>query len=573
MKFWYELDGALVRTSANLADDIRDGIRQSVNVADIARDVANSFPTNDDARRYTTAELREWTSRHIRTNKTGLMNALEKLYATGFVLGRDAAGAAYSHAVLNKAAPSSDDINNFFNIDWSSWTPGNRAAANLVKPRGALSRLLDSRGATISGVNKTTLDRIGTKLADTLNRGATDETLRDAISSVIDDPRRALTIATTEMARATSVASLDSYQEFGLEQVEWLALDPCEICADNEDAGPVNVGDEFPSGDTEPPAHPNCRCSLVPVVDGADGADVADTPIEDVPAGYADGELAAIDAATGLMESGADALAVDVHPDLEVATTEVAPPVAETPVRRGPIDAATLLNKVDEVAKQREVFKDLAQTSPVGELYGTNANLNAIQKIFNADGLPQVVNDVSELTGETLYRGVNIEPDIAAVARDNFLNAKSSWQGYGVYGDGTYFTTNELVARGYAGTFKDNYDNVYQAALKPDANVIRFSSGLELIKQTEAAYAEIEQEVENDFIARGLVPNSQEWDDAKQNFLDTYLGGGPTSNVATSAIWLIKGYDAYVLDFPPNSRGFRENYTIVINRGALQVVK
>ena len=163
MKFWYELDGALVRTSANLADDIRDGIRQSVNVAEIARDVANSFPTNDDARRYTTAELREWTSRHIRTNKTGLMNALEKLYATGFVLGRDAAGAAYSHAVLNKAAPSSDDINNFFNIDWSSWTPGNRAAANLVKPRGALSRLLDSRGATISGVNKTTLDRIGTK--------------------------------------------------------------------------------------------------------------------------------------------------------------------------------------------------------------------------------------------------------------------------------------------------------------------------------------------------------------------------------------------------------------------------
>ena len=122
--------------------------------------------------------------------------------------------------------------------------------------------------------------------------------MRDAISSVIDDPRRALTIATTEMARATSVASLDSYQEFGLEQVEWLALDPCEICAGNEDAGAVNVGDEFPSGDTEPPAHPNCRCSLVPVVDGADGADVADVPIEDVPAGYADGELAAIDAAT-----------------------------------------------------------------------------------------------------------------------------------------------------------------------------------------------------------------------------------------------------------------------------------
>ena len=39
--------------------------------------------------------------------------------------------------------------------------------------------------------------------------------------------------------------------------------DPCDDCQENEDAGPIPVGDEFPSGDYAPPAHPNCtECEL-----------------------------------------------------------------------------------------------------------------------------------------------------------------------------------------------------------------------------------------------------------------------------------------------------------------------
>lgn len=39
---------------------------------------------------------------------------------------------------------------------------------------------------------------------------------------------------------------------------------PCSDAEDNALAGPVPVGEEFPTGDVVPPAHPGCRCLLVP---------------------------------------------------------------------------------------------------------------------------------------------------------------------------------------------------------------------------------------------------------------------------------------------------------------------
>jgi hypothetical protein len=37
-----------------------------------------------------------------------------------------------------------------------------------------------------------------------------------------------------------------------------------EICQDNEDEGPIPIGETFSSGDDAPPAHNNCRCWLEP---------------------------------------------------------------------------------------------------------------------------------------------------------------------------------------------------------------------------------------------------------------------------------------------------------------------
>lgn len=36
----------------------------------------------------------------------------------------------------------------------------------------------------------------------------------------------------------------------------------CETCQENADAGWIDMDEQFPSGDDEPPAHPNCDCEL-----------------------------------------------------------------------------------------------------------------------------------------------------------------------------------------------------------------------------------------------------------------------------------------------------------------------
>jgi DivIVA domain-containing protein len=48
--------------------------------------------------------------------------------------------------------------------------------------------------------------------------------------------------------------------------VRWLVDDdvPCPDCDDNELAGSTAVGESFPTGQSQPPAHPGCRCLLVP---------------------------------------------------------------------------------------------------------------------------------------------------------------------------------------------------------------------------------------------------------------------------------------------------------------------
>jgi hypothetical protein len=50
--------------------------------------------------------------------------------------------------------------------------------------------------------------------------------------------------------------------------LQWLVDDDghCPDCDDNALAGPTPKGEPFPTGQLHPPAHPGCRCLLVPVV-------------------------------------------------------------------------------------------------------------------------------------------------------------------------------------------------------------------------------------------------------------------------------------------------------------------
>jgi hypothetical protein len=83
---------------------------------------------------------------------------------------------------------------------------------------------------------------------------------------------RAKMIANTEVAHAQAGGNFEVWKKSGMvETVKWTvsADEPCDECAENEDEE-VELGEEFPSGDERPPAHPNCRCVLVAVKIGKD---------------------------------------------------------------------------------------------------------------------------------------------------------------------------------------------------------------------------------------------------------------------------------------------------------------
>ena len=255
---WKKRNGAKIRLAARRAKLIRDAIKQSINIESVIADWnAQQFQT------MTPEQARDWARTNIRPDSEALMRAFRTLYAESYVLGEDIGMSAIMRAKVNKA-PTLQQMRNATGINWDKWKPGNRAAAQLVKPPRGLSNLLDRRGITIQGLNQTSIDRIGTALARILERG---DTPKDAdISDIIDDPIRALTITQTEMSRAVTTASRELYEDSGVELVEWLVADPCDLCQENADVSPIRIDDTFPSGDTEPPAHPNCVCDIAPYV-------------------------------------------------------------------------------------------------------------------------------------------------------------------------------------------------------------------------------------------------------------------------------------------------------------------
>ena len=73
-------------------------------------------------------------------------------------------------------------------------------------------------------------------------------------------------IARTETADTLEQAFVDRSKAMGVTGKQWVTHDPCEICEANEDEGVVPIDHVFSSGHERPPAHPNCRCALAPVM-------------------------------------------------------------------------------------------------------------------------------------------------------------------------------------------------------------------------------------------------------------------------------------------------------------------
>ena len=72
-------------------------------------------------------------------------------------------------------------------------------------------------------------------------------------------------IARTEVAASSNFGTVEAYEQAGVEQHQWIVVNPDDADCLENDGEVVDIGDAFPSGDTMAPVHPNCMCTTIPV--------------------------------------------------------------------------------------------------------------------------------------------------------------------------------------------------------------------------------------------------------------------------------------------------------------------
>lgn len=175
---------------------------------------------------------------------------LAGLYADAYLI-----GSASAIASLDGGQPPLGD-----------WSPGDTDQAtsqiDALGTSDGLPAVTDTATSTAEGIADTRLK----DMAKVLAAGGTIAAVAAALRAALTDPDSALAVALTEITRGSAAGALAAYQLRGITTGRW-GLDPssktCPRCIINAAAGPVPLGQPYPSGDTAPPAHPRCRCSLL----------------------------------------------------------------------------------------------------------------------------------------------------------------------------------------------------------------------------------------------------------------------------------------------------------------------
>lgn len=121
----------------------------------------------------------------------------------------------------------------------------------------------------VTQIEENTRDMLRATVASAVEEGWGAAKLADEIKdSPAFSDERAMMIARTELIAANNAGNMEAYRDSGVAPFkEWVTAQDdlvSEGCQENEDAGPIPIDEAFPSGDDYPPAHPNCRCAVVP---------------------------------------------------------------------------------------------------------------------------------------------------------------------------------------------------------------------------------------------------------------------------------------------------------------------
>jgi SPP1 gp7 family putative phage head morphogenesis protein len=438
------IEGALKadgRLAAKNAVKIRAALHQVVDFKRVFNKYQETQPQPTDNPTQDRVRARSWLILNVYINDEPLRLAVTRAWQEAFILGEVAAD---EWLRKTREANKADDIT----VNWNNWKPGDvDTALNIKNFQKYLAKV--NADSYFKNFNKETIVNLGTALSDSIELGLDAESAAVMIGRHVANPSRALTIAITEQNRAMSFSTIERYKDAGLAKMEWAVSDPCDICAKN-DGQVITIGQTFASGDAQPPAHPHCRCVLLPVIPGME---------DDDPMGI-DGGLAPMPEGAAIVD----------------APTEVAPTTQGSNPRNLEAELAKMFEETEEMGefKDKTIMerlqdmdrKDLA----LGGSEGDN-QLKIIAEMQGFDGKPQLVETIDELMakqkageGKVVWRGLS---DYSKDVEDGILDAvpKISYTaqqgvdefmtgdyrgGWGSFGSGTYSTIDMSDAMGYA---------------------------------------------------------------------------------------------------------------------------
>jgi len=153
------------------------------------------------------------------------------------------------------------DVADAYGIDYAQ-----RRGAELVGRRKLADGTVIDNPSPVFAITETTRDMVRAKLVEALENGWSVSDLRTAIMEDVFGLARALMIARTETVTAHNAGQIAGAREMGVAFKAWFDAGDeaeCEECPGNADEGIIAMDETFKTGDDCPPAHPNCRCSLV----------------------------------------------------------------------------------------------------------------------------------------------------------------------------------------------------------------------------------------------------------------------------------------------------------------------
>ena len=163
------------------------------------------------------------------------------------------------------------DVNMTETMSSSALKYAQERAAELVGKRILSDGTLIDNPHTKWMIEDATRDMLRGDVAKAVEEGWSTNKLRDALEdNYAFSEDRAEMISRTEIAFADTRGNMIAYKESGVVAgKQWILgsehvdMDECD---DNAQAGVIGIDEAFPSGDMEPPQHPNCVCDFLPVL-------------------------------------------------------------------------------------------------------------------------------------------------------------------------------------------------------------------------------------------------------------------------------------------------------------------